>query len=483
MQQLEAAAFARGVQAYDLMEEAGKGIAEVIRQFFPDAGLAILYLGKGNNAGDALVAARELEKHGWQIAARLCCEPDQLKPLPLQHWETLNPARWSNATAAQAFRGPVVLLDGLLGIGGTGDLRGVMRELAAEMNQLRRERYAVTVAMDLPSGLDGDSGIPCQDAVVADITATVAQVKTGLLADPATHHVGRLALVPLAELGTGDDSIITAGTLRSKLRRRPFDMHKGQAGRVALVAGSRGYLGAAVLTALGALRGGAGLIILLAHERDYELLAAKMPPEIMVKPVHDYADAMQGHDVIAVGPGLGSSHDREVLNIVRHAAQPVVVDADALNTLARHGCMDFAGSRLLTPHPGEMSRLIADHASWPALDRRALAEAFTDAYPVTLLLKGSRTVIATEGAPTRFNTTGSPGMAGGGMGDVLTGLCAALIAQGHSLHDAACAGSWLIGRAAENALACGGRSEEALSACDVADHLGLAFTDVKRGCY
>ena len=230
-----------------------------------------------------------------------------------------------------------------------------------------------------------------------------------------------------------------------------------------------------------ALRGGAGLITLLAHERDYDLLAMKVPSEIMVKPVKDYAEAMQGHDVIGIGPGLGADHDQEVLDLLRTATQPVVVDADALNVLARHGLPVFAGPRLLTPHPGEMARLIAGRPEWQGLNRQAQAEALAKAYGVTVLLKGARTVIATTDETTRFNTTGTPGMACGGMGDILTGLCAALIAQGMSLHDAASAGSWLIGRAAEVVIAAGGRSEEALSAVDVAEHLGQAFNELKRG--
>ena len=488
MQQLEAAAFARGASARDLMERAGIGIADVIRQFFPRPGLAILYLGKGNNAGDALVAGRELHKHGWQLAARLSCEPDQFKELPREHWQSLAPNahRWMTSAPAASHRGPVILLDGLLGIGATGAMQGKLRELAAEMNRLRRELHATTISMDIPSGLNGDTGVPGEDTVIADITATVAQLKTGLLADAATHHVGRLALVPLGELsveGSPATEIITPTLLRPLLPRRSFDMHKGQAGRVAIVAGSRGYLGAAVLSSLGALRGGAGLITLLAKERDYDLLAMKLPPEIMVRPVRDYTEAMSGFDVIAIGPGLGSEHDSEVMEIVRNATQPVVVDADALNAIARYGIPSFSGPRLLTPHPGEMKRLLASHTDWQSFGRRQQAEAFAAENNVTLLLKGSRTVIATAQHPTRFSTTGSPGMATGGMGDVLTGLTAALIAQGMSIHDAASAGSWLLGRAAEIAISSGACSEESLAATDVAAHLGGAFEDLKRGCF
>ncbi len=484
MQQLEAAAFARGVSARDLMEQAGVGIADVVRRFFPRSGTAVLYLGKGNNAGDALVAGRELSRHGWQLAARLSCEPDQFKELPREHWEMLQPLvqRWDSGAPASHARGPMVLLDGLLGIGATGAMKGTLRELAAEMNALRSELHATTIAMDIPSGLDGDTGVPGEDAVVADVTATVAQVKVGLLADAATHHVGRLALVPLDELRVDADAeveIVTPELLRPLMPRRSFDMHKGQAGRVALVAGSRGYLGAAVLASLGALRGGAGLITLLAMERDYDLLAMKVPPEVMVRPVDDYAEAMNGFDVIAVGPGLGADHDGAVLEIVHDASQPVVVDADAINALARHGIGRFHGPRLLTPHPGEMKRLLAEHGDWLSFDRRGQAEAFAAHHDVTLLLKGSRTVIATAQHATRYNTTGSPGMASGGMGDVLTGLTAALVAQRLSLHDAASAGSWLLGRAAEIAISSGACSMESLAASDVAAHLGAAFEVLK----
>ena len=512
MNHIEAAAFARGVSAAGLMEEAGRGIASVVRQFFPKPGLLVLYLGKGNNAGDALVAGRELQRHGWRLMARLTCEPEQMKPLPAGHWLNLG-SQVERCAEVPGFHGPVVLLDGLLGIGATGPLAGPMRALAAEMNSLRRTRHACTVAMDIPSGLNGDTGEPCADAVMADITVTVDQVKTGLLADAAIDHVGRLALVPLLELASGEDGrapskvsnsaplpagtrepgtgntwaareIITSSLLLPLLPRRPFGMHKGQAGRVAIIAGSRGYLGAAVLSCLGALRGGAGLITLFAKADAYDLLAMKLPPEIMVRQVTDYAQALTGHDVVAIGPGLGFAHESEVLTLLRQAAQPLVVDADALTILAKHDLGGMAGPRLLTPHPGEMARLVATHPGWSGLDRVTLAEAFAQEHPgTTLLLKGSRSLIATADLPSRYNITGHPGMATGGIGDVLTGLSAALIAQGMSPHDAASLGSWLVGRAAEVCLSNGSRSPEALSAGDLAESLGSAFNELREGCW
>lgn len=480
MQQMEEAAFARGVSAEALMDEAGCGIADVVRQFFPKPGLLVLYLGKGNNAGDALVAARELRKDGWRVAARLSGEPDQMKPLPLKHWRTLEAVVSTDIEAHWAERrGPFVLLDGLLGIGAAGPLRDSLRGLAVEMNALRQTHHATTIAMDIPSGLDGDTGQACDDAVIADITVTIAHVKQGLLADEATGHVGRLALVPLRELTAQapGQEVVTSALLRPLLLRRSFDMHKGQAGRVAIVAGSRGFLGAAVLASLGALRGGAGLITLFAKPETYDLLAMKLPPEIMVRPCTDYREATQGFDVLAIGPGLGFQHEAEVLELLQTARQPAVVDADALTIWAKHGLPPMLGPRLLTPHPGEMARLTNSES----LPRAVLAEGFTFKHGVTLLLKGARTVIATQHQPLRYNTTGTPGMASGGMGDVLTGLGAALIAQGMALHDAASAGCWLLGRAAEIALA--SSAEESLCATDVATHLGPAFHDLKRGVY
>jgi NAD(P)H-hydrate epimerase len=204
----------------------------------------------------------------------------------------------------------------------------------------------------------------------------------------------------------------------------------------------------------------------------------------MLQPLSE-ADIMQGTaDVLAVGPGLGDERDELVIKLTSSAPQPVVLDADGLNALARAdaGAVLRAApaARLLTPHPGEMARLQA-HAG-RGLSRRQQAEIFAESNPgCTLLLKGSRTVIATRGQATRFNSTGHPGMAGGGFGDVLTGLCAALLAQGMAAHDAAAMGSWLLGRTAEIVLAERLQSPESLLASDVASQLGLAFADLANG--
>jgi NAD(P)H-hydrate epimerase len=328
--------------------------------------------------------------------------------------------------------------------------------------------------------------------VEADLTVTIGFPKAALLDDEAAAAVGRLAVVRLKELtrADGDTSkcLLAAPLLLPSLPRRPFDFHKGMAGRVALIAGSRGFLGAAILAASGALRAGAGLVTLCVKEDVYSIVAPMAPPEVMVRPIRKYREALEGTlDALAIGPGLGGGHDDDILEVISDASAPTVVDADALNALSRRGLdalRQGKAPRLLTPHPGEMARLAEHFPGWKPLGRVDLARAFCREFPhATLLLKGARTVIASEGKPTSFNSTGTPGMASGGMGDVLTGVCAALAAQGVDLHAAACLGAWLSGRAAEIAIATGTSSEESLGASDLLSHLGGAFQDLKQCAY
>lgn len=480
MQESEARAFAAGAKATGLMEQAGLGIARATRQFFPEPGTLVLYLGSGNNAGDALVAGQELARHGWRVLARLSVPPEQLKPLPRAHLAALPGMPHLPGPPAEA-TGPLVLFDGLLGIGSRGELRPPLRSLAAEMNALRRHGHARTVAMDLPSGLDADTGVPGADAVVADLTVTIGFVKAGLVSDAAVNHVGRLALVPLPALtATAADSaeLLTPDRLSSWLERRPFDFHKGQAGRVGVLAGSPGFWGAAELACRGALRSGAGLVSLLAKPEACAVLAARLPAEVMVRQVTDYREALDlRFDALAIGPGLGLASAAEYLPVIRDAPCPAVVDADAITALARQPEMLTAarGHRLLTPHPGEMARLDPRPQPCP---RREQAEAWATRAPGhTLLLKGARTVMARAGHATRFNSTGHPGMAAGGMGDVLTGVCAGWLAQGQSPEQAAGLGAWLCGRAAE--LSALEQAEASVLPGDVLACLGRALRELQ----
>ncbi len=275
--------------------------------------------------------------------------------------------------------------------------------------------------------------------------------------------------------GAAEETVATAESLGGILTRRAFGAYKNQFGRVGVVAGSRGLTGAAVLCASGALRGGAGLVELFALEEIYPTLAAAAPPEVMVKPVKDYRSlGDEAVDVWAIGPGLGKRDD--LLDLIERAPQPMVLDADGLNLFA--GQLDLLatsrGPRLLTPHPGEMQRLQPTEN----LGRAAQARRFLEKVDSTLLLKGSRTIVAARGRPLSYNSTGHPGMATGGMGDVLTGVCAALLAQKLSPYDAARLGAWVCGRAAELAIFQGHASAQSFLPTDLLAHLGRAFREV-----
>src|SRR5947208_939518 len=376
---------------------------------------------------------------------------------------------------------PLVILDGLLGVGAKSPLREPIRAACRAINQLRSTKGAYVFAVDLPTGLDTDSGKTDRDCVVADFTVTIGYAKPGLVADGALNYVGRIEVVPLEELRppqTKPKEIIASPVaFRGLLPRRNYNSYKNQFGRIGVVAGSKGFVGAALMASQSALRAGAGLVEVFVPEEIYEIVAGAAFMEAMVKPVASYRQLLKEKvNVWAVGPGLGKSRAPEILELIENTRQPMVVDADGINIISEKISVlrRCKGQRLLTPHPGEMKRLFPGHKE----TRAELATKFCHRFPVTLLLKGSRTIVAQRDRPLSYNTTGNPGMATGGMGDVLTGVCAGLAGQGLSLYDAARLGAWLCGRAAEIAIFFEGASEESLLARDVLDHLGAAFNEL-----
>ncbi|MEI8311544.1 MAG: NAD(P)H-hydrate dehydratase [Verrucomicrobiota bacterium] len=477
MLEAEQAAFAAGVDAPALMESAGKQMADFVRQNHPRPGTCRVFAGKGHNGGDVLVAARYLAAAGWGVQTVLSEAP--LSPLTETQLGRLD----GICSAGERF--PMVVLDGLLGIGAKGNPRDPVASRIREINHLRRNFGAWVLAADLPSGLDADTGEPGEPCVQADATMAMGFAKTGLLSDQAINFVGRLAIAlldGLAAPGSAADSSIVIGPpmIRSLLPPRIFDTHKGMAGRVAIVAGSPGFSGAARLCSAAAVAGGGGLVTLFARKDVYPLLASSVIPEVMVRQVESYEEVLQDRwDAIAIGPGLSTIHAEEIRSVVRHAAAPCVVDADALNVVSESpGILDgCAGTRLLTPHPGEMERLSPCNGR----SRFEWMREFVGRYPVALLLKGARTIIGRAGRPGAYNTTGNPGMASGGMGDVLTGISASLLAQGLDPYDAAMAGAWVCGRSAEIALASGGESQESLRASHVIEYAGMAFQGLRGG--
>jgi ADP-dependent NAD(P)H-hydrate dehydratase / NAD(P)H-hydrate epimerase len=514
MRTAEEAAFARGIQVEALMNKAGAGVAQAVTKFFQKPGRCILFAGKGHNAGDALFAAQCLEQCGWKIEVRLAfneadCSNLMRKKLNDLRNRTARIPEWSNSQeqdvgvtilelfsyagdqlsfaqekiATDAYLGttPLIILDGLLGVGAKPPLREPIRAACRAINQLRTTKGAYVFAVDLPTGLDTDSGKVDRDCVVADFTVTIGYPKPGLVADGALNHVGRIELVPLDELRppqTKPKEIIACpAVFHGLLPRRKYNSYKNQFGRIGVVAGSKGFVGAALMASQGALRAGAGLVEVFVPEEIYEIVAGAAFMEAMVKPITSYRHLLKEKaDVWAVGPGLGKSHATEILELVEKVKEPMVLDADGLNivsekTSALRRCK---GKRLLTPHPGEMKRLFPEEQQ----SRAKTATKFCDRFPVTLLLKGSRTIVAEHGQPLSYNTTGNPGMATGGMGDVLTGVCAGLLGQGLSLYDAARVGAWLCGRAAEIAIFNGNQSEQSLLPRDALHHLGDAFKEL-----
>ena len=464
----ERSAFARGESAERLMEIAGRRMAEFVEQFHPQPGTCRVFAGKGHNGGDVLVAARYLAESGWRIEIEPVFSNQDLAPLTAKQL-ALIPTKTSDAPTY-----PLVVLDGLLGIGSSGEPREPVASAIRRINELRREKAAWVLAADLPSGL----------RVEADATLTMGFAKTSLLTDEATNLVGRLGIAALPGLEAPPDAdpaeVLVAENLRHLLPPRSFDSHKGTYGRVAILAGSQNYPGAARLCSAAAVHAGAGLVTLFVPPEIVPVLSASVIPEVMVSPIKDFAEILgKKFDAVAIGPGLGRDRDEMVRAFVRDCPLPCVVDADALNAISESPevLKSCAGPRLLTPHPLEFERILPRQN----LPRRAWLEAFVAEFPVTLLLKGARTIIGQSGIAPAYNSTGHPGMGSGGMGDVLTGVCAALIAQGKSPLEAGKLGAWVCGRSAEIALRDGCFSQESLSASAVIDHLGEAFHDLRGG--
>lgn len=515
MRAAEEAAFAGGVQVEALMNKAGAGVAQAVTKFFQKPGRCIVFAGKGHNAGDALFAAQCLERRGWKIEVRLAFkEADcsdlmrkKLADLCRRQLETVGvvPSKMAKADlvatlielapdatdqatqnsigteACSDVAAPLVILDGLLGVGAKPPLREPIRTACRAINQLRTTTEAYVFAVDLPTGLDTDSGKADRDCVVADFTITIGYAKPGLVADGAVNYVGRLEVVPLDELRPPQtkpkEIVASPSAFRALFPRRKYNSYKNQFGRIGVIAGSKGFVGAALMASQGALRAGAGLVEVFVPEEIYEIVAGAAFMEAMVKPIASYRHLLKEKaDVWAIGPGLGKSHTADILELVEKIKQPMVLDADGLNIVSEKTSVlrRCKGKRLLTPHPGEMKRLFPEEPQ----SRGKTATKFCDRFPVTLLLKGSRTIVAEHGRPLSYNTTGNPGMAAGGMGDVLTGVCAGLLGQGLSPYDAARVGAWLCGRAAEIAIFNGKQSEQSLLPRDVLDHLGDAFKEL-----
>ncbi|MCX7750832.1 MAG: NAD(P)H-hydrate dehydratase [Candidatus Bipolaricaulota bacterium] len=496
---LDRAAAERGVPPLLLMESAGRGAAEAIRAWRPDLarGRVLAVAGKGGNGGDALAAARWLGLWGAQARAVLLGDPqgpasDQAAAFQASFPENLLHVEGGDALAAW-IEDADLILDGILGVGLAGPARGRAREAIEALNASGRP----VVALDLPSGLDADTGRVPGPAVRADLTLAMGCLKPPHLLPPAAELCGEVRVVAVAyppELwGEADPlaQVLEEGDVRAMLPPRPRFGHKGTFGRVLVVGGSVGMAGAAALAAEGALRAGAGLVHVLTPEPVFPIVAG-LVPEALVHPGRADAGMLapeaadealtlaEGMDVVVVGPGLGRGPGPQALvRALVQSGRPLVLDADALYALAQEPNLlaGAHGELVLTPHPGEFGRLAGADPAEVVPDKIRWAREKARAWGCTVVLKGPPTAIAGPGGEVLLSTTGNTALAHGGSGDVLGGMIAGLWAGGASPRDAAAAAAFVHGRAAE-ILTCD-RAPRAVLPTDLLQSLGEAFWLVK----
>lgn len=448
-----------GIPGAVLMETAGRATFEAIMAGCVDhaARGTVVLCGKGNNGGDGFVIARWLYNAGVPVQVLLLAERAAVSgdaainlaactALGVPILDAASPREWPRARRRIARAGLIV--DALLGTGLAAPVRGMFRRAIEVVNA----SAAAVVSVDVPSGLDATSGAVLGAAVRADMTCTFGLPKSGLVVHPGVVLAGDLRVVdigipPAVVAAAGVQVFLSEGQdFAGMIPQRAADSHKGTFGHVAVLAGSTGMVGAACMTARAALRAGAGLVTLGAPAALFPLPGAQ-GPEVMTAPLPDAGQGVLGREsleaarallrdvsVAALGPGLTVSEEtvRFVTEILPAATVPVVVDADAITVLAR--ALDVLGRVrcpvVLTPHPGEMARLAGSDTVAVQADRLGCARAFARARGVFVVLKGARTVIAAPDGRAWVNPTGNPVLAAGGMGDVLTGMIAGLIAQG-----------------------------------------------------
>lgn len=462
-----------GIPGLVLMENAGLQVTEVIRKMLRDVrGKKIsIYAGKGNNGGDGLVVARHLFNAGAQVKVYLLARPEEITGdalVNLQIWRKMGQEIHVIEEGSPLDHGESELIvDAIFGTG----FRGVPREPAASVIQAINAGGKPVVAVDIPSGLEADTGLARGPCIRATRTVTFGLPKLGLVQEPGVSFAGKLHVADIsipAFLLTADHlkrHLLDLELVGSWFTPRPPAAHKGDCGRVLVVAGAKGMIGAACLAAEGAARAGAGLVTLAVPEGLQKLAAAKLT-EVMTaglpatpqqtfshEAVAEVLALAERADVLALGPGITTHPDTAafVRNLLPSLSVPCILDADGLNCLA--GSPEIFRSvsvpLVITPHPGELARLTGKSIAQIQENRVAAAEKAAFDWRVVVLLKGAATVIASPEGTVYINPTGNPGMASGGSGDVLTGVIAGLVAQGLDTLSGAAAGAFLHGRAGD----------------------------------
>jgi hydroxyethylthiazole kinase-like uncharacterized protein yjeF len=453
-----------GIPSATLMENAGASVARFIQARFADGQqrqIAVL-CGKGNNGGDGFVVARHLRDGGAKPEVYLFAAPEQMQGDAAENyrrWQALGAplhivrtlAEWqkrkTDATSAE------IIIDALLGTGVAGPVRDVYGQVIQDLNVRDGKQHSVVVAVDIPSGLAADGGVK-GPAVNADYTITFTAPKVGMFFSDANRHLGQLMVSDIGsprglieQVGKGNLAWSESKEFEIFARRRKADGNKGSYGHALIAAGSYGKSGAAIMSSWAALRSGAGLVTVATAEPALPIVASHNP-EVMTEPLpatkegsislrsfeqDRFQKILEGKRALGIGPGLTTNDETQqfVRQIVKARSAPTILDADGLNAFAgrAHELKNSSGSLALTPHPGEMSRLLECTVPEVQADRLALAQKAAADWNVYVILKGQFTIVAAPDGRAFINSTGNPGMSTAGTGDVLTGMLTGLTAQ------------------------------------------------------
>ena len=491
-----------GIPGPVLMENAAAAVMAEMEKFFDGlAGArAGILCGKGNNGGDGLALARRLSIRGVPVRVAMLAPFGAVTGEAKVHLSILRKmdveiAQHAGTDAiADVVAWSDILVDALLGVGLSTPLKGAYAFAVELMNASGKP----LVAVDVPTGINADTGEVMGSAVRADLTVTMALLKRGLVLHPGARHAGtkRVADIGIPSGGAGKEkisaSLFTRGSAWGLIDPRPPGSKQGNLGHALVVAGSPGKAGAAVMTALGALRAGAGLVsvatpnslVPIIQQHVFEAMcvssAESIDGTLGIGAEDELLKAAAKMSACAIGPGLSTHYEtvRVVRNFVQRLTVPAVIDADGLNALV--GFLDVLGKikapLILTPHPGEMGRLLGISSREVQKDRIGVAGAFAVKYKVTLVLKGAGTVVAAADGRVFINSTGNPGMATGGTGDVLSGMIAGLLAQGYPPTQAACLGVYLHGLAGD--LAAKEKGEMAMIAGDLIEKIPESIKEI-----
>ncbi|MFC2013120.1 NAD(P)H-hydrate dehydratase [Chloroflexota bacterium] len=479
MRKVEEECAKAGLPPEALMENAGRAVAEEVGRILgtADGKKIVLLVGPGNNGGDGLVAARYLHEWGAKVSLLLLAQRKEddrnFKLVKKNKIACVEVSDEYPDKLDEILTSADAVIDALFGTGRVRPLHGVYQQVLDGVSRARQARPGLRiVAVDLPSGLSADTGEIDPASLYADHTVALGFPKTGLFLSPGTARVGKIIVadigIPAALVESITKELISGDWARSVLPPRPVEANKGSFGRVLAVAGSVNYIGAAYLACSGALRTGAGMVMLATASGLPPVLAAKLT-EVIYLPLPEsqfgvispraagvISQQFNNCNVLLMGCGLGQSSPvvkfiRTMLLKLTPALPPLVLDADALNILAKvpGWWQRLSGDAILTPHPGEMARLTGLSVSEIQSDRVGVTEAMAREWHKTVVLKGAYTVVASPEGRSRVNPVANPGLASAGTGDVLSGVIAGLVAQGLPLFDAAACGVYLHAAAGE----------------------------------